>query len=309
MISTYENYITLLSVYIYTKEKSDNFEDALYTPTNELKKDIKKLMCVIPMLQDILDKEHKIENSFRYLINYIHTKKFSEERFYLESKATFIITDEEQENIIQGIISISNENSKLSIQEKDVGRHIAHHLFDKKEYFQQLIKKQDIINNLLDFTQYNKKTYYQLFSLASIYIILKDYYPEYEKIILKPNEPLYDRLEELYIEVPVLKPIIDKNIVIRDSIIVLQECIDNNQMIESKFFNFMKSLKENLETFDKEVFLKDILQILSMDGVISQKEEIFFKKLSDILNFDKLTSEKLMKNYEIKKIYKIKWKN
>jgi hypothetical protein len=70
----------------------------------------------------------------------------------------------------------------------------------------------------------------------------------------------------------------------------------------------MKSLKENLETFDKEIFLKAILQILSIDGIISQKEEIFFKKVSDIINFDKNTAEKLMNTYEVRKIYKINWK-
>jgi uncharacterized tellurite resistance protein B-like protein len=309
MISSYEDYITLLSVYIYSREKTDAFERELYNPSQELKKNIKNLMCTHNSLQDILDKEQKIEKSFKYLSQYIHSEKFSEERFYTESKAKFKLDDEEKKDIIETIIYISNENSNLSIQEKDVGRHIAHHLFDKKEYFQQLIEKKDIINNLLDFSSYNKKVYYQLLSLASIYIILKDYYPNYETLILEPDKILYDRLEELYIEVPVLKPIIDKNIVIQKSIIILQDCIEDRQMIENKFFNFMKSLKENLDTYNKEVFLKAILQILSIDGVITQKEEIFFSKLSDIINFEKLTAEKLMHAFDVKKIYKIKFKD
>ena len=303
MISSYEKYITLLSVYIYTKEKSDYFEDTLYTPTRELKEEIKKLMCIIPILQDILDKDHKIEDSFRYLTNYIHTKKFSEERFYLESKANFIITDEEQEDIIKSIISISNENSKLSIEEKDVGRHIAHHLFDKKKYFEQLIEKQDIINNLLNIESYNKGVYYQLLSLASIYIILKDHSPQFETLILKPSEELYNKLEQLHMNLSVLKPIIDKHIVIKKSIIILQDCIENMKMVENKFFNYMKLLKINLEIFDKEIFLKSILEILTRDGVISQQEEIFFKKLSDIINFEKLKAEKLMNTCDAKRIY------
>jgi len=301
MISNYENYITLLSVYIYTKEKSDSFEDTLYTPSNEFKDEIKKLMCRIAILQDILDKNNKIEDSFRYLTNYIQTKKFSEERFYLESKAKFPITDEEQKHIIKSIIAISNENSKLSLEEKDVGRHIAHHLFDKKEYFQQLIEKQEIINNLLNIEAFNKGVYYQLLSLASIYIILKDHSSEFETLILNPNETLYDKLEELHLNTPVLKPIIDKSIVIRKSIIVLQDCIENGKMIENKFFNYMKSLKTNLEISDKELFLKSILEILSIDGVITQQEEIFFKKINDIINFDTLNAEKLIKSCNVKR--------
>ncbi|CAA6806374.1 MAG: Unknown protein [uncultured Sulfurovum sp.] len=307
MITTYENYITLLTVYIYGKEKANLFESALYTPTKELKDSIKTLMCKHPLLCDILDKELKIDNAFKYLTQYIHNKKFSEEKFYEANQANFELNEEEKETIIQILINISNENNKISIQEKDVGRHIAHHLFNKKEYFQSLIEKQDIINNLLDFSNYNKKVYYQLFSLASLYIILKDYYPKYEEVILNPTEKFYQQLEDLFINVPVLDPIIDKDIVIKESVIILQSCIEKHHMIESKFFHYMKSLKENLESLDKENFLQGILQILSIDGKITQKEEIFYRKLSDIINFNQHTSKKLRHAFIVKKIYSIHW--
>jgi PII-like signaling protein len=307
MLSTYQDYVTLLSVYTYTKEKSNDFETELYTPSKELKNEIKVLMCQQPLLWDILDKESRIEKAFKYLASHIHTKKFSEEKFYTSSKATFNLTDKDKEEIINIVIDVSNENSKISIQEKDIGRHIAHYLFNKKEFFELQIKKQDIINNLLDFSKYNKGVYFQLLSLASIYIILKDYYPKYETVILNPNQTFYNQLEDLFLNVPVLTPIIDKNIVIKESIIVLQSCIDKTQMRESKFFHYMKSLKENLSNLDKENFLLAILEILSLDGVITRQEEIFFSKLTSIINFSPVASKKLMDSYKVKKIYKIKW--
>lgn len=308
MLSTYEDYVTLLSVYIYTKEKTDKFETELYSPSIELKNSIKRLMAKHESLSDILDKEIRIEDSFKYLTQYIHTKRFSEENFYKNVKATFELNEKEKENILNIVLYISNENSEISIQEKDVGKHIAHYLFNKKEYFESLIEKQDIINNLLDFSKYNKKVYYQLFSLASLYIILKDYYPNYEEVILNPTQQFYEQLEELFINVPVLTPIIDKNVVIKESVIILQSCIENDYMIESKFFHYMKSLKENLESLDKENFLQGILQILSIDGKITQKEEIFFRKLSDIINFEQFASKKLRHAFIVKKIYPIRLK-
>ncbi|CAA6826687.1 MAG: Unknown protein [uncultured Sulfurovum sp.] len=306
MISTYEDYVTLLSVYIYTKEKTDTFETELYSPSIELKNSIKRLMAKHDSLSDILDKEIKIEDSFKYLTQYIHTKRFSEERFYKNVKATFELSEKEKEDIVDIVLYISNENNNISINEKDVGKHIAHHLFNKKEYFQALIVKHDIINNLLDTSKYNKRIYYQLYSLACIYIILKDYTVNYEILILNPTQELYNKLEKLFMNVPSLEPIIDKRIVIENAIMILQDCIEKNKMIEGKFFNYLKSLKINLEPLEKEYFLLKILQILSLDGVITHQERIFFQKLSDIIDFKQTSAMKLMNDFKVKKIYKMK---
>ena len=305
MKNSYNDFVTLLGVYIYTKEKIDPFEIGLLHPTDSTKNGIYELMCDNDKLGIIPDKKDKINNSYEYLTQFIINGKFSEEKFYKNSIPNFELDENIKNDIVEAVLLVANEDKIFSSEEKDVGKQIAHFL-DNSGYFNILIDKLEKDNKKIELESYNKNRYYEIFSLASIYIILKDYYEDYEEVILNPHPELFINLEKLFLEIEVLQPIMDKPIVIRNSIKILRGCIDNKIMIENRFFEYMKPLELNLNIVEKEIFLKHILHILSIDRIISEKEQIFMLKLSDSIDYSKRRSKKLMENYKVQKAYRFR---
>jgi len=111
--------ISLLSVYIYLKNKYDTLAEIGDKDFNNNVKDINKLLLKLEKYAFLPDQDKLIEKSYKDILDRIKENKIAEEDFFEQIKSsTVTLSKDDKSYILNSVIYVANEDRKISEVEK-----------------------------------------------------------------------------------------------------------------------------------------------------------------------------------------------